>query len=406
MFYVALYSVVKSCKSTKMKKTLSTLLLSSFISLSCFSQCSSVSISTPNSCPGLSDTVLIPATLFADSLNISQTEVDVSYSHSLQINAGSYQWFDQQRNTTFTSAILIPDAILGCNDTAVITVNKTRSFSNIPNGENFPVTLCSASFDLASGRNRVIWDKGDDSLFNIAFYTIYRSGLGGNISKVVSAQAYSQYIDSTSQPNNSAYSYWMTATDVCGNTSSVSNTHQTIWLESNLGTLNWTPFVGTDLSVGGVKDSGGAVIGNYLIYKKSLIDSLGNYGPYTYVNTTTNTTFSDNTYSPGDDYYVSVSIIPCDSSQSISAVLSNTLTIWPTGIDDVNQSATMIYPNPSNGSFIIKGVFGKYFITDISGRVMYNGALKSSTEINTNLTSGIYLITFRNTGETKKLVIK
>jgi len=74
----------------------------------------------------------------------------------------------------------------------------------------------------------------------------------------------------------------------------------------------------------------------------------------------------------------------------------------------------IIYPNPSDGSFTVKGMphfVNRIEIQDMSGATVFlkdSGINTSETLLNTGLVSGVYLISFRDDGHsvTKKLVIK
>lgn len=84
-------------------------------------------------------------------------------------------------------------------------------------------------------------------------------------------------------------------------------------------------------------------------------------------------------------------------------------------IENVNES--VIYPNPSNGTFTVylnENKWGKMNITDLTGKLIYTSncnAGKNSIDLNTlNLSSGVYLISVLDDAKTlvlqKKLIIE
>jgi len=75
-------------------------------------------------------------------------------------------------------------------------------------------------------------------------------------------------------------------------------------------------------------------------------------------------------------------------------------------VSDVSKSQMKIYPNPSKNHFFLETEnAGNIVIQDLSGKVMHSAIVnKGKNEINTNLQSGVYIITQQSEG--KKLNIK
>lgn len=94
----------------------------------------------------------------------------------------------------------------------------------------------------------------------------------------------------------------------------------------------------------------------------------------------------------------------------IGPTQDNTLTELGEGTLEFN--GIVVSPNPSNGSFDIKGIsIGVYTVTDISGKQILKGDLEKGTHIDiSSEASGVYILTVKdrngNTLDTRKLIKK
>lgn len=79
-------------------------------------------------------------------------------------------------------------------------------------------------------------------------------------------------------------------------------------------------------------------------------------------------------------------------------------------VSDVSKSSMKVYPNPSKNHFFLETEnAGNIVIQDLSGKVVHSSIInKGKNEINTNLQSGIYIITQQSEGKKSntKLIIK
>ncbi len=79
-------------------------------------------------------------------------------------------------------------------------------------------------------------------------------------------------------------------------------------------------------------------------------------------------------------------------------------------VSDISRSKLTIYPNPSKNHFYLETEnAGNIVIQDISGKVVFSSiVIKGRNEINTNLQSGVYIITQQSEGKKSntKLIIK
>lgn len=82
----------------------------------------------------------------------------------------------------------------------------------------------------------------------------------------------------------------------------------------------------------------------------------------------------------------------------------------PLSVSDVSKSKLSIYPNPSKNHFFLETEnTGNIVIQDLSGKVVFSSIVsKGKNEINTNLQSGVYIITQQSEGKKSntKLIIK
>lgn len=79
------------------------------------------------------------------------------------------------------------------------------------------------------------------------------------------------------------------------------------------------------------------------------------------------------------------------------------------GIDDVNELAITLYPNPTNGRIYLKGIKAQTTVDvfSIEGRLLSNYNIDISSYIDLNLSGGMYLLKIASEGKfmTKKLII-
>jgi len=82
----------------------------------------------------------------------------------------------------------------------------------------------------------------------------------------------------------------------------------------------------------------------------------------------------------------------------------------PLGIDDVNTLDVRLYPNPASNKIYLKGILGeaKVGLFSVDGREVFTGNITGNSEIDLNISSGLYLlkITSENRSTTKKIIIE
>ncbi|MCQ2959262.1 MAG: SprB repeat-containing protein [Bacteroidales bacterium] len=149
---------------------------------------------------------------------------------------------------------LIVTDIAGCKSSFSATVTtKTMKQPEI----------ALVTYGEESRHNLVVWQKEETKL--IDFYTVYReSTSAGEYDRIgtVSYKDLGLFVDEDADVEEQAWRYRLTASDFCGNETSMSKEHKTIFLQKNIGltgevNLIWDAYEGVDYS-------------SYLIYRKTL----------------------------------------------------------------------------------------------------------------------------------------
>ncbi|MBP5584427.1 MAG: hypothetical protein J6X43_10865, partial [Bacteroidales bacterium] len=133
-----------------------------------------------------------------------------------------------ETNCTATLAVTVPSIKLKQPEIALVTVSQE------------------------SGKNLVVWLKENTDL--IDYYTIYRVDTAKNKYDKVADVPYGElsvYEDLAANPMERAWNYKMSATDVCGNETAMSDYHSSLHLMKikSLGVENhlaWDPYEGID----------------------------------------------------------------------------------------------------------------------------------------------------------------
>ncbi len=206
--------------------------------------------------------------------------------------------------------------------------------------------LCMVTFDTASQRNKLIWNKpvsGHIEQFNI-YKETYQNNVFSKIAEVPYA-AFSIFIDTNSNPLVKSFRYALSIVDTSGHEGEKGPAHKSIHLNINPGifgfNLIWNHYLGFEFKT-------------YKIYRKLsagpwvLIDSVAsNVDSYTDLYTTSGLA----------TYYIGVvRLEPCNpslKSGSEESSISNVATSAPLGVNEDAGSGVLIYPNPVKDKLII-----------------------------------------------------
>jgi hypothetical protein len=374
------------------------------------------------------------------SIQICPMQTGVLYTTQLVPNATSYNW------TLPAGAAIVGgngmDSIIVDYSTGaqsgLITVTPTNACGTgatatwAVNVDTIPsLDLCMVTVNGNSSFNHVIWEKPVSAL--IDSFRIYREIANVYVPiATVPYGAYSDYTDSVytpiADPNVTNYRYKISALDSCGNESTLSPHHRTIFLQANQGVgntvnLNWVPYEGD------IEDT----VYQYYIYRDTvgsgnldLIDSVtGGNQNYTDNNPSQNVTTLR--YVIGTDWNISCNpsfkVIP-----STMAAINNShsniknLIFTPNAVINIEAAyGISVYPNPSDGLFTISlknmgGLACSFTVYDELGRPVMrdkingsagNGKVTRTVDM-TGVAGGVYSIRFEIGGvqTVKKLVIQ
>lgn len=249
--------------------------------------------------------------------------------------------------------------------------------------------LCAVTNDSLSGMNELSWNKTTG--MRTKRYHLYReTSTFGQYERfaTVPFSAAARYIDSSSNPRQRSYSYYIQAEDSCGNVSaeSANYIHTTMHLTASKGVngennLNWSPYFGTQLVTG------------YVVFRSNEgkafveLDRLA----------ANKFSFSDlNPPSGSNQYFIGlIGTSTCANSRNWR-LRSNQVQFGSSNTPDPGAvSAFRIFPNPTTGLLRLDVQAAvAYQITDASGRSLLNGSLATglqTIELN-NLQDGTYFL--------------
>lgn len=209
-----------------------------------------VNIQDKNGCVA-KDSSLVP--MQYDSIKIAFTSIDASCnaadgSISATVSAGTkpytYLWSNNENKETIDHltagnyTIQVTDKY-GCtaNENTLVKTSDIVS----------PPAICMVTVDSISKNNVIIWEKTNYT--HVDSFIVYREISTNNYKRIgaVSHQALSSFTDTdrtkyfpnTGDPNTGTYRYKLQIRNECGNYSSLSPYHNTIFIISNNGTFNW-----------------------------------------------------------------------------------------------------------------------------------------------------------------------
>lgn len=247
------------------------------------------------------------------------TEQGLSYTDNTVIPGNTY---------TYSVSALDEAGNESAKSSEVTTNTNDTEAPSVPAG----LELSSVSENSVS----LSWEASTDNV-EVAGYRIYRGGV------FLNTTADLDYTDNTVSPEN-AYSYMVLAFDAAGNASALSSQ-----VTANT-TDNTPPTIPTELTA--VSASGTSI---NLRWNAST-DNVGVTGYRVYragdlLSTVNTPSYSDKTVSVGNTYSYSVSAIDGAGNESSE---SDTLVVSITSIEYLIFSELSVYPNPSDGKFVIE----------------------------------------------------
>jgi len=206
--------------------------------------------------------------------------------------------------------------------------------------------ICMVKFDTLAQKNMIIWNKIENTL--ISQVNVYKETSQSDIFEKIAEVPWSSpgiYVDTNSYPLVHSDRYRISFANNSGNETEKSYPHKTIHLNINAGiygfNLIWNDYEGFDFLT-------------YNIYRK-----IGTEGYVKIASVASNVDSYTDFYTTSGlvTYYIEViRPEPCQpelKSGSYDAIVSNTATAAPLGIEDNQKSGVIIYPNPAKDKVIV-----------------------------------------------------
>lgn len=307
----------------------------------------------------------------------------------------------------------------GCKTSSTLLVTQ---YAEVPD-------ICMITVDSLSINNEIYWEK---TLYtNVDSFIVYRE-VSTNIYKrigAVSNSAFSMYLDTNrmigpanGNPNLTSYKYKLQIRDNCGNYSTQSLYHQTIFIQDQQnGNFNWNSYA---------IEASPTPVSNYILSRQSVLT-----GITTTVGATTANLLSDPQYTTlatngNVKWHVNAQGFNCNPTLKTSAVQktrtksnnSNDKQFPnPIGIkENANYAQNIsIYPNPTNSSLTINavelnGINYTMEVKNLLGQTLLIKAAKNAgnaleTIDLAALNKGVYFINFIYNSKTlaiKKVVVE
>jgi len=260
--------------------------------------------------------------------------------------------------------------------------------------------ICMVTVDSITNTNLIIWEKVASS--GIAYYKIYReSSMPGQylLADTVNYASMSEFTDPIADPFVRSWRYKISAVDICGNESPLSNMHKTIHLTVNKGIGNsynliWDDYEGFPY---------------YTFNIRRHTNALG----WVTLDSLPNTLHSYTNNPPSNDglFYCIEVVSPssCNSEKAgaHSSTRSNVQRNYAISVPmlSANNINLKISPNPTNGKFTItisnfqsSIINSQLSITNVQGEVIYKSEitnLKSEIDLS-GQPSGIYIVSIKS----------
>ncbi|MBX7093975.1 MAG: PKD domain-containing protein [Flavobacteriales bacterium] len=299
-----------------------------------------------NSAHGCTDTVHLPSILVREipdvsihlqnSGNCAPVQVELSVNANVPING--FQWSLNGQNVSSSSVystILNPGNYIfsgvftdqfGCRDTVVLNTAVNVGDTTAP----VQVDLKRVSV-LNSSMVTIEWNPASGN--GLATYTLYRSSAYGNNFlpiAVIPVNGFPAYVDSSINPLNNSWCYYVVANDSCGRNSIPSDIHCTIensahFAGNNQVDIHWNVY-------------SGAVVNSYRVWRKKPLAT--QFIPYTTVFNNKNGEYIDTQAVCSGEYVYLIEAMNLDGTSLNS--WSDTAIVNVNGIDVSGMSSRII----------------------------------------------------------------
>jgi len=265
--------------------------------------------------------------------------------------------------------------------------------------------ICMVTYDTASQKNMVIWNK--PNTFLVTQVNVFRETSQNEIYEKIAevAPVPGIYLDTASHPLVHSYKYRIAFVDSNNHQTDKSPYHKTIHLNINAGiygfNLIWNHYIGFEFLT-------------YNIYRKIGTE------PYVKIASVASNidSYTDFYETSGlATYYIEVirpeSCEPELKSGGDSRIVSNVATAAPLGIEDNHKSGVIVYPNPAKDKVFIvmdsrKGKSARIELFQPNGQLLFSKEnMDTRSEIDmTTFTSGVYFLRISSENSTivKKII--
>lgn len=338
------------------------------------------------------ETIILPACSNGYSINgISASGGSGQYNYSSWFSIGNgtiEQWDSSQ--PIISNVYNISSLLVQANDN---TCSVSDTINIIPGiTDSMYAEICMLTIDSSNSYNLVTWEKNPN--MGIVTYKIYKQSTITSLYDMIHEKPFSslsEFIDTSSNPNQEIARYKILAVDSCGYESVISANHTTILLSSNLGTnsvnLSWNPYEGFGYP-------------NFEIWR-----SLNGGNSYNLLATVANNTYAYIDFNAPPQAYYQIRITKssnCSTTKKIyNQVRSNIVDKSGNGVglsEVKKEIGWVISPNPTNDYFNLKSnqnqVGNTFEIVDNFGRVVLSGIINSDNMLidASKLSNGIYSI--------------
>lgn len=351
--------------------------------------------------------------LLASSCNSNDGEIVLSIDYvnpnpssdiTIDVSGPTNETINTVQNSTYS----IPNVLPG-DYTITVTDNENGCdpmvFTTTVEYTEIEQPLCVVTVDSSNtDQNIVVWEKPSDISLIDSFY-VHREITTNNYQKIgaVHVDSLSQFIDTSANPNTTAYRYKVSILNVCGDEEGLSPFHNTIHLQfQGNGNFNWNHY-----QIENETD----IIDSYNFYRDD--ESDGNWEVIQVVSGNQNT-FTDPDFSdfPDASYFVDVNWsdanLTCqatkaqdyNSSRSNKYNTESDPNLSVETNDDSN--AVGIRPNPTSDNLFIDNLQQKSNVKIISsvGKIVFDSQVSVQNKIDvSNLKTGVYIIQIKTNKE-------
>lgn len=383
-----------------------------------------VTASAPSNTCVVTQTLSVYQTTGNVNFNVNTTGVTClsNGSASITVTSGSspytFTW-SSGGNSSTTGGLAVGIYTATVTDAILCSASKTFAVNNI--AQPFAsVPICFVSVDSLSQNNVITWDK--TQFPNADSFYVYRE-IASNTYSVIQRQKYSSlsrfvdtvktmYYPNTGNPNVGTYRYKLKTVDSCGNFSTFSPYHNTLFIVNNNGTFSWPQLYAVEGSASPVvayvleRDNNSTgnwqAVGSVAATQQFIIDPA--YGTY------------QNTARWRVRTQWNIFSVPTLRSAFNSSSFSNQISNLAIGIkENVLNTRFTIYPQPASHHVSItteeEADQLQLKVIDVNGKLVMSENIKLNNhkaELNvTALARGVYILelTCNNKTAYKKLTI-